>query len=99
MKTPFLLGGDAPRMVNMNGPAIRNANRSARIDSKKKKKPYFHNVRAIRSNRLKFANCNFHAPKCDLQKKGFTILTEIITKQFPKTNMFVICLWSFSSLF
>ena len=37
----------------LDGSAIRNArvNRFARIDSQKS--PYFHNVRAIRANRLK----------------------------------------------
>ena len=47
----------------LDGPAIRNANRAiranrfGRIDSQKN--PYFHNVRAIRANRLKPAIRNF----------------------------------------
>ena len=37
----------------LDGLAIRNANRSDSHESIRRKKPYFHNVRAIRPNRLK----------------------------------------------
>ena len=48
--------------------AIRT-NRFARIHSQKD--PYFHNVRAIRANRLKPAICNFSVPRNTIHKKGF----------------------------
>ena len=47
--------------------AIR-ANRFARIDSQKN--PYFHNVRAIRANRLKPAIRNFWPSRSAIRKKG-----------------------------
>ena len=54
-----------------NRRAIR-VNRFARIDSQKK--PYFHNVRAIRANRLKPAIRNFLPPEARFAKKfkGFS---------------------------
>ena len=52
------------------GPAIRQreSGRFARIDSQKK--PYFHNVRVIRANRLKPAIRNFQPPRSAIRKKG-----------------------------
>ena len=51
------------------GDLQRESGRFARIDSHEK--PYFHNVRAIRANRLKPAIRNFVAPQSSIPKKGF----------------------------
>ena len=65
--------GKEKPVPNLDGPAIRNANRGdsgecfARIDSQKKN--YFHNVRAIGANHLKPAIRNLKPPEERLAKK------------------------------
>ena len=66
-------------MHSLDGPAIRTANRghsreSIRTNRFAEKKNYFHNVPAIRANRLKTAIRNLSPPKRDSQKKGVQYL-------------------------
>ena len=55
----------------LDGQAIRNENRGDSRESIRRKNPYFHNVRAIRANRLKPAIRNFWPPEARFAKKGF----------------------------
>ena len=55
------------------GDSQRESGRFARIDSQKS--PYFHNVPAIRANRLKTAIRNFLPLKARFAKKGFRLGT------------------------
>ena len=69
---PQLGDGQWERLRNLDGQAIRNANRNDPRESIRENRfaenSYFHNVRAIRANRLK--DSRFSAPKRDLQKRG-----------------------------
>ena len=71
-----LIFSDKKKTQNLDGPAIRNANRSDSRESIRVNrftgKPYVHNVRAIRANRLKPTICKFLRPETRFAKKGFS---------------------------
>ena len=63
-------------LFNLDGPAIRNAiwvhsRESIRANQFAGKKACFHDIPAIRANRLKPASHNFSPPKRDSHKRGW----------------------------